>query len=534
MVRPPIDPPRNAVLSRKLLRSTATVGGMTFISRIFGYLRDMVIAVVFGATGATDAFFVAFRIPNFLRRLFAEGAFSQAFVPVFSEFKEQRHRAVLKDLVDHVTGTLALVLAAVTATGILAAPIIITLFAPGFLEDSARFDLATGLLRITFPYLLFLSLTAMAGGMLNAMGRFAVPAITPVLLNLSLIGAALWLAPRMTQPVTALAWGVFVAGATQLAFQLPFLYRLGLLPRLRLDRAHRGVRRIMRLMLPALFGTSVVQINLLFDTLIASFLAAGSISWLYFSDRFVELPLALFGIAIATVILPRLSQHHARASSEAFSHTLDWALRLSLMVAVPAMLGLVVLAGPVLISLIQYRAFAYEDTQMARLSLMAYAFGLPAFILIKVLAPGFYSRQDTKTPVRVGIIAMLANMSLNVLLVVPWVYLALPGPHAGLALATSTSAYLNAGLLYRGLRRAGVYTPGPGWAQLSRQIGVACAVLVLVLGLLKPGLEVWGAWPAWQRGLALAGLVGAGTAAYGLGLALQGVRPRQLAARSDI
>ncbi len=516
------------------MRSTATVGGMTFVSRIFGYLRDMVIAVVFGATGATDAFFVAFRIPNFLRRLFAEGAFSQAFVPVFSEFKERRHRAELKDLVDHVTGTLTLVLAAVTAMGVLAAPIIITVFAPGFLEDSARFDLATGLLRITFPYLLFISLTALAGGILNAMGRFAVPALTPVLLNLSLIGAALWLAPRMAQPVTALAWGVFVAGAAQLAFQLPFLYRLELLPRLRLDRTHRGVRRIMRLMLPALFGTSVVQINLLFDTLIASFLAAGSISWLYFSDRFVELPLALFGVAIATVILPRLSQHHARASSQAFNHTLDWALRISLMVAVPAMLGLVVLAGPVLMSLIQYRAFSYEDSQMARLSLMAYALGLPGFILIKVLAPGFYSRQDTKTPVRMGIIAMLANMALNVAFVVPWVHLALPGPHAGLALATSASAYLNAALLYRGLRRAGVYTPGPGWSQLARQVGVACAVLVLVLGLAMPGLEVWAAWPAWRRVLALAALVGVGTAAYGLGLALQGVRPGQLAARSDI
>ena len=440
-------------MSRKLLKSTAVVGGMTLISRVFGYLRDMVVAVSFGATGATDAFFVAFRIPNFLRRLFAEGAFSQSFVPVFAEYKAQRGEVALKDLVDHVAGMLGLVLSLVTAVGILAAPVVIAVFAPGYLDEPERFNLATQMLRITFPYLLFISLTALAGGILNSYGRFGVPAFTPVLLNLSLIGATLWLAPRMAEPVTGLAWGVFIAGAAQLAFQLPFLARLGLLPRLRLDRTHAGVRKIMRLMLPAILGSSVVQINLLFDTLIASFLAAGSISWLYYSDRFVELPLALFGIAIATVILPKLSDHHARNSAGEFGGTLDWALRLSTAISLPAMVGLVFLSSPILAALIQYREFGADDAYMSSLSLITLSLGLPAFILIKILAPGFYSRQDTKTPMAIGIRAMLANMGLNVLIVVPWAYSELPGPHAGLTLATALSAYLNAGLLLRGLRR---------------------------------------------------------------------------------
>lgn len=500
---------------------------MTLISRIFGYLRDVVIAIFFGASGTTDAFFVAFRIPNFLRRLFAEGAFSQAFVPVFSEIKEQRGQPELKDLVDHVTGTLGTILLMLTIVGILGAPLIIGVFAPGFIGEQSRFDLTVSMLRITFPYLLFISLTAMAGGILNAMGRFAVPAFTPVFLNFSLIGATLWLAPYMEPPVTALAWGVFIAGVVQLSFQLPFLYRLRLLPRPRLRRTHRGVKRIMQLMVPALFGTSVVQINLLFDTLIASFLVSGSISWLYFSDRFVELPLALFGIAIATAILPRLSQQHARRSVEEFSQTIDWAMRLALLVTVPAMLGLILLAGPILISLIQYREFSYADTQMTLMSLIAYSCGLPAFILIKILTPGFYSRQDTKTPVKIGIIAMMANLGLNVLYVAPWMYFGFPGAHAGLALATATSAFINAGLLLRSLYKDGVYRPQPGWTRLSLQIFIAAGLLILTLVIFTPTLSVWDQWGVMRRGLQLAGLIILGAAVYILGLLIQGIRPKQ-------
>jgi putative peptidoglycan lipid II flippase len=371
----------------------------------------------------------------------------------------------------------------------------------------------------------------MAGGILNSIGRFAVPAFTPVFLNLSLIAAALWGAPLFEEPVKALAWGVFVAGAAQLLFQIPFLARQGLLPRPRLRRAHEGVRKITRLMLPAIFGSSVVQINLLVDTLIASFLAAGSISWLYFSDRFVELPLALFGIAIATVILPRLAREHAAKTPEAFNNTLDWALRLTLVVAVPAMLGLVWLAGPILASLIQYREFSAFDTRMAAMSLIAYAAGLPAFMLIKILAPGYYSRQDTKTPVKIGVIAMLANMGLNVAIVVPWVMLALPGPHAGLALATGLSALLNAALLFRGLRRDGHYRPPPGWSVFTGRIAVAAAVMSLALWFATPALAHWGEWPAADRVIRLVGLIALGAGSYTATLLLLGVRPRQFVMR---
>ncbi|WP_412851925.1 murein biosynthesis integral membrane protein MurJ [Ectothiorhodospira shaposhnikovii] len=510
----------------RLLKSTAVVSGMTLISRLFGYLRDMVLAVNFGASGATDAFFVAFRIPNFLRRLFAEGAFSQAFVPVFAEYREKRGARELKDLLDHVSGALTLVLFLVTLLGVLAAPLLISLFAPGFHGEDGRHALASEMLRITFPYLLFISLTAMAGGILNSVGRFAVPAFTPVFLNLSLIAAAIWGAPLFAEPVVALAWGVFIAGAVQLAFQIPFLMRVGLLPRPRLKRAHDGVRRIGRLMLPAIFGTSVVQINLLVDTLIASFLAAGSITWLYFSDRFVELPLALFGIAIATVILPRLSREHAGEDPMAFSRTLDWALRLSLLIAIPCALGLILLAAPILSSLIQYQEFLESDTRMAAMSLMAYAAGLPAFILIKILAPGYFSRQDTKTPVKVGIIAMVANMVLNLVIVVPWVWMDWPGPHAGLALATALSAYLNAALLYRGLRRDKVLHILPGWTGLWWRLLLATGLMTGLLLMFTPELSQWSAWIARERVLMLLGLIGLGAATYGAALLAMGVRPR--------
>lgn len=518
----------------RIFRSTLVVSGMTLISRVLGYLRDMVLAVIFGAGAATDAFFVAFRIPNFFRRLFAEGAFSQAFVPVFAQYREKEGENALRDLLDHTAGTLLLALTLITLIGVVTAPWLIWLFAPGLAQAEGRQDLAIQMLRITFPYLLFISLTAMAAGILNSLGRFAVPAFTPVFLNLALIGTALWLAPLMTDPIVALAWGVFIAGIAQLLFQIPFLWRVGLLPRPRFRRLHAGVRRIMRLMVPAILGTSVVQINLLVDTIIASFLVVGSISWLYFGDRFVELPLALFGIAIATVILPRLAGEHQRADPAAFGRTLDWALRLALLVALPAALGLILLAVPILAALIQYHAFTFHDTQMAALAMAAYALGLPAFILIKVLAPGFFARQDTKTPVKVAVIAMLANMGLNALFVLPWYWSGLPGAHAGLALATSASAYLNAGLLYRGLRREGIYQPGPGILGFGRGLLAALLVMALVLLWLRPEASAWMDWPAWQRALILLGLVVAGAASFTLTAALAGLRPRQFLLRGEL
>ena len=493
---------------------------MTLVSRVLGFVRDMVIAVTFGATGATDAFFVAFKIPNFLRRLFAEGAFATAFVPVLSEYRETRDRAAVRALTAHVAGTLMGVLFLVTAVGVLAAPWLILGLATGFADDAAKVALSGEMLRITFPYLLFIALTALAGGVLNTYGRFAIPALTPALLNLCLIGAALGLAPMLEEPITALAWGVLLAGVTQLAFQLPFLWRLGLLPRPRWGWGHTGVRKIITLMLPTLFGSSVAQINLLFDIWLASFLIDGSISWLYYSDRLMEFPLGVLAIAIATVILPKLSRDHAGRTG-AFSPVMDWGLRLMWLAGLPAALGLFLLAGPLLSTLFQYGAFTPGAVEMSSLSLMAYALGLPAFMAIKVLAPGYFARQDTKTPVRIGLYAMGANMVFNVILV--W-----PLDHVGLALATTLSAYLNAALLYRGLRRSGAYVPGGDWGAMRLRLGLALAVMGAALYFGAPPLEWWIEHEVWDRLGALSAWIAVGAGAYLLSLRLTGLRLRHL------
>ena len=501
---------------------------MTLLSRLLGFVRDVVIARIFGAGPLTDAFFVAFKIPNFLRRLFAEGAFSQAFVPVLSEYRTRRDHAEVRGLVEAVSGTLGLILLVVTAIGVISAPLLVMLFAPGFIGDAERQELTTAMLRLTFPYLLFISLTALAGGILNSYGRFAVPAFTPVLLNLSLIGAALWLAPRMAEPITALAWGVFIAGVAQLAFQLPFLARLKLLTRPRWAWRDSGVQRIIKLMLPAIFGSSVAQINLLFDTLIASFLVAGSVSWLYYADRLVEFPLGVFGIALATVLLPRLSREHATTDPRAFAASLDWGLRWVALIAVPATLGLLLLSGPMLATLFQYGEFGAGDVAMAQLALMAYAIGLTGFILVKVLAPGYFSRQDTRTPVRIAVIAMVANMGLNLLFVLPMVLLDIPGPHAGLALATSVAAVLNAALLWRGLRRDGVVQPGPGWGVLLLRIAVASAAMAALLGFATGDLAHWLALDALGRATRLLGWIVAAALVYFAVLTATGLQWRAL------
>ncbi len=497
------------------------------MSRIFGYLRDAVIMITFGASGLTDAFLVAFRLPNFLRRLFAEGAFTQALVPVLAEFREKRSAAELKTLTDRTAGTLAVVLAGVTAAGVLLAPILIRLFAPGFSADAPRLELATQMLRITFPYIFFISLTALAGGILNCFGRFGVPAFTPILLNLSLIAAALWLAPTMESPITALAWGVLIAGVAQLAVQLPFLKRLGLLPRPSLGFRDEGVRRIMRLMSPAIFGASVVQVNLLIDTLIASFLAAGSISWLYIADRFIELPVGLFAVAIATVLLPRLARHYAAREAEQFNAALNWGVKTEWLIALPCLSGLATLAEPILISLVQYREFTPADTRMALLALLAYAAGLPAFMLIKLLSAAFFARQNTKQPVRIAVIAMIANLIMNLLFVFLWQRTGLAGAHAGLALATSLSAWLNCVLLYRALAAAGISTAsgngGLVWKSVAASLAMGAGLLAL-----SPDAAVWSGFSAGLRLAALAALIAFGAALYVATMLALGVRPAQL------
>ena len=448
----------------RMLRSGAIISAMTMISRVLGLARDAIIFNYFPAGGALDAFFVAFRIPNLLRRMVAEGAFSLAFIPVLSEYKESRSREDLQNLLNHVAGTLSMVLFGITVLGMILAPILATIFAPGFLldakpvgKDVSQHALTSQLLLITFPYIFFISLSAFVSAILNTFQKFAVPAFTPVLLNIVLISAAIWGAPFFAEPVKALAWGVIIGGIAQLAFQLPALFRLGLLPKPCFKRGHLGVKKIMKLMAPALLGSSVAQINILINTAIASMLAVGSISWLYASDRFVELPLAIIGVAIGVVILPKLSGDHVKAQGEAFSGTLDWAIRTSMLVALPAMIGLMMLAKPILATVLNNGVNDWTLVEMASMSLITYSFGLPAFILVKVLAPGFYSRQDTKTPVRIGVIAMLSNITLSALIVYPWYKMGIIGPHAGLALSTALAGYINAGLLFYQLKKQKIY-----------------------------------------------------------------------------
>ncbi len=507
--------------SFSLLRSSAVVSVMTMLSRILGMVRDMVVASYFGSGASADAFFVAFKIPNFLRRLFAEGAFAQAFVPVLSEYREQRSFADVKQLVDRTAGMLGLILTALTALGVVMSPYLIMLFAPGFHDEPSKMQLAGELLRITFPYLLLISLTAFCGAILNSYGRFAVPAFTPVLLNVSMIASTVFLTPFFDEPVMALAWGVFIAGVAQLLFQMPFLWKMRLLPRPRVVKDDPGVKRIMLLMLPALFGVSVSQINLLLDTVLASFLQTGSVSWLYYADRLSELPLGAFGIAIGTVILPALSRSHSTAKPEEFSNTIDWALRMVLLVGVPAALALAILAEPLIATLFFYGAMTANDVSQAAAALQAYSLGVLTFMLIKVLAPGFFARQDLKTPVKIAIICMVVNMVLNLILI--W-----PLQHVGLALATSLASMLNTALLLRGLYRAGVYKPSPGWTLFALRLLAACAVmLALILWLNEPSAE-WFAWDWQQRVWKVTLLVCGGIAAFAGTLFAAGIRMRHL------
>lgn len=514
---------------RSLLRSSLIVSIMTMLSRVLGLVRDVVIAALAGATAHADAFFVAFKIPNFLRRLFAEGAFSQAFVPVLSEVQATRSLEDVQQLVNRVCGLLGSILIAVTTLAVIGAPLLTALFAPGFLADSAKYALTVDMIRITFPYLFFISMAGFIGAILNSYQRFAVPAFTPVILNITLIVAALWGAQFFTDPVFALAWGVFVAGALQFLFQLPFLVKLHLLPKPELKPKDQDVKKILLLMVPALFGVSVSQINLLLDTVLASFLPTGSVSWLYYSDRLVELPLGVFAIAISTVILPSLSRKFATADNNYFAKTLDWAVRMILFISVPASVALFILATPILITLFHYGAMTERDVEMASLSLKAYTLGLIPFMLIKVLAPGFYARQDTKTPVKIGIIAMVANMVFNIALVVPLHFYYQVG-HAGLALATVLSAVLNAGLLWKGLVKENVFVRQPGFYRaffVCLFASIAMGALLLCWPL---DTQIWLAWSWLERVIQLLLMVTMGVAVYvGLLFAL-GVRPAHLRA----
>ena len=505
----------------RLWRSTFIVSAMTLLSRIAGLVRDMVFMNLFGAGKLMDAFLVAFKIPNFLRRLFAEGAFSQAFVPVLSDVRAQRGDAAVRQLIDHVAGSLTLIIGSISAVAIVFSPAIIFVFAPGFREDALRFDLAADMLRITFPYLLLISLTAFAGGILNTYGRFGASSFTPVLMNLSMIGCAVWLAPLLTTPIMALAWGVLISGIVQLGFQWLPLRQINLVPRFKPDFKDPDVKRILTLMVPAMFGVSVSQINLLLDTILASFLVAGSVSWLYTAERLTELPLGLIGIAVATVILPTLSTKHAEKSDAEFRGTIDWALKVIVMVGVPASLAMGILAEPLMASLFHHGEFDSNDVVKSAMALQALSGGILAFMLIKVFAPAFYARQDTRTPVRIGIIAMIANMVFNLMLV--WHL-----EHVGLSLASTLSAFLNAGLLYKGLHQKGIYRFERHWIALSLRFALANAVMVAVLLTITPDSSWWLEGHGWIRVGWVLLICAAGAASYGVALLAVGFRPREL------
>ena len=507
-----------------LLRALATVSSLTMVSRVLGYVRDFFIARVFGASLLTDAFFVAFKIPNLLRRMFAEGAFSQAFVPILAEHKNRNPQEV-KGLIDRVATLLALALALTAALGVAVAPLIVYVTAPGFAADPGKFELTVALLRITFPYIFFISLVALAAGILNTWSRFAVPAITPALLNVSFIVGAAFFAGYFDPPVLVLAWAVFVGGVLQLGFQIPYLLKLSLLPRWRIDLHHPGVRRVLFLMVPAAFGVSVTQVSLLINQIFASFLPTGSVSWLYYADRLMELPAGVLGVALGTILLPSLSKTHADADSAEYSRLLDWGLRMTVLLALPAAAALAVLALPLIATLFQYGRFGAEDAAMTRQALVAYSAGLLGLILVKILAPGFYARQDVKTPVKIGLWTLLATQAMNFAFVGSL-------KHAGLALAIGLGACLNAGLLYWLLRKRNIYEPQAGWLAFLLKVLAAVAFMAVVLFTTMGEASWWLVAPWYQRVAATAGLVVLGTAAYAGCLLAFGLRPRDFARRA--
>lgn len=524
--------PEKASFGRKLIQTTSVVSGMTLLSRILGLVRDAVFARYFSTSLIMDAFLVANRIPNMLRRFFAEGAFSQGFVPVMARYREQHSHDEAREFVGAIAGTFGIILFLVTLVGVIAAPVLVAIVAPGFIGDDGRFEIATMMLRFTFPYLFFVSLTAFAGGILNTYGRFGVPAFTPVILNVVLIAAAVWLSPLLDEPGMALAYAVFVAGVLQLLFQIPFLLHIRVLPRPKWAIAHQGVRRVMKLMLPAIFGSSVAQINVLVGGIIASMLGVGKISLLYYSDRLMEFPLGLFSIAIATVTLPYLSRQYANESLEAFSATIDWSMKLVLLIAVPAAIGLIFMAEPLVATIFYGGAFTDDDVRMTALALQAFGIGLIGFSYVKILAPAYFAREDTRTPVRIGLIALAVNFVLSVSLAWYLTSIGFAGTHAGLALAISVAALLNAWLLYRGLRRDGVLVHSAGWKKLLLQVTVANLVMWEILYLLSRPLYWWLGVDAMERIGWLALCVGAGAASYFLVLFSLGLRPANFTIRS--
>lgn len=510
-----------------LLKSLAAVSSLTMLSRVLGFVRDTIIARTFGAGVATDAFVVAFKLPNLLRRIFAEGAFSQAFVPILAEYKTQEGEEAARTFTAYVTGLLTLVLAVVTLLGVLAAPWIVWLTAPGFSAEAERFDLTVDLLRITFPYILLISLSSMAGAVLNTWNRFAVPAFVPTLLNVSMIIFALFLAPYFDPPIMALGWAVLVGGLAQLLWQLPHLKKIGMLVLPRLNLRDRGVWRVLKLMLPALFGVSVAQVSLIINTVFASFLVAGSVSWMYYADRLMELPSGVLGVALGTILLPALSKTYASKNRDEYCRLLDWGLRLCCLLALPCTLALAILAEPLVVALFQYGKFTALDALMTQQALVAYSVGLLALILVKILAPGFYAQQNIKTPVKIAVLSLLVTQGLNAVFV-----FVMDLAHVGLALSISLAACLNAALLYWQLRKANIFTPLAGWGGFWMKVLLAVAVMVAALFALLHVMPAWSEGEMWLRLLRLLSVVLVGVVAYFGTLLLLGFRLRDFARRA--
>ncbi len=509
-----------------LWRSTVIVSAMTMLSRVLGLVRDVVLLNVFGAGKDFDTFVVAFRIPNFFRRLFAEGAFSQAFIPVLTEYKTSRTHAEVQILISRVFGCLATFMTTLTMIAIIAAPVIMYIYAPGFHGDEAKFALATDMFRLTIPYLLFMSLTAFASSILNSYGSFSTPAFAPVLLNIAMIAGALWLTPFMAEPIMALGWAVVIAGILQLAIQIPELWRKNLLIPPKVDFKHEGVDRIMKLMLPALFGVSVTQINLLLNTVWASFMQDGSVSWLYSAERMTELPLGLIGVAIGTVILPSLSTQHTEKNPEKFRGMMDWAAKVIVLVGLPASIALFMLSTPIIQALFERGQFTFEDTQMTALALQCMSGGVIAFMLIKVFAPGFYAQQDTRTPVRIGLMAVAANAILNVIFIGFFKLINWEAEHMALALASTGSAMVNAGLLYFYLHQRNIFRFGAHWKKIFMQFMFANVVMIAALAYALSWYN--GDVSQWMRVLEVLILCVVGVVAYLAALVAAGFRPRHI------
>ncbi|WP_180047572.1 murein biosynthesis integral membrane protein MurJ [Acinetobacter sp. YH12243] len=509
-----------------LWRSTVIVSAMTMLSRVLGLVRDVVLLNVFGAGKDFDTFVVAFRIPNFFRRLFAEGAFSQAFIPVLTEYKTSRTHAEVQILISRVFGCLATFMTTLTMIAIIAAPVIMYIYAPGFHGDEAKFALATDMFRLTIPYLLFMSLTAFASSILNSYGSFSTPAFAPVLLNIAMIAGALWLTPFMAEPIMALGWAVVIAGILQLAIQIPELWHKNLLIPPKVDFKHEGVDRIMKLMLPALFGVSVTQINLLLNTVWASFMQDGSVSWLYSAERMTELPLGLIGVAIGTVILPSLSTQHTEKNPEKFRGMMDWAAKVIVLVGLPASIALFMLSTPIIQALFERGQFTFEDTQMTALALQCMSGGVIAFMLIKIFAPGFYAQQDTRTPVRVGLMAVAANAILNVIFIGFFKLIHWEAEHMALALASTGSAMVNAGLLYFYLHQRNIFRFGAHWKKIFMQFMFANVVMIAALAYALSWYN--GDVSQWMRVLEVLILCVVGVVAYLAALVAAGFRPRHI------